>query len=358
MRLNRSPAKSEGGKKMAAFFQQLIDRVSTVPGVKGVAVASQMPFDFTEDITITMDNSALPAERRTQNVDLRTVSPNYFQVMGIPVVQGEFFTAQDAGDPTTPEGLANFSGVVVINQSLARRFWPNENPVGKRLKPGGPNNPDNPWFIVKGVVADSNQGALDAQVKPEAYFAMGQLAWRYRRMNLAIRTQGDPMNLVRPIQKEIWSLDGDQAVYQVQTMEQMVGASIGSRRFAMLLLSLFAGLALALAAVGIYGVMSYSVTQRTHEIGVRMALGAGARDVLRLLIRQGMWPALLGALIGLAGAFGLTRLMKSLLFGVSATDPLTFVAIALALAGVAALACYIPARRAMKVDPMIALRCE
>ncbi len=207
-------------------------------------------------------------------------------------------------------------------------------------------------------MADSNQGALDAQVKPEAYFAMGQLAWRYRRMNLAIRTQGDPMNLVRPIQKEIWSLDGDQAVYQVQTMEQMVGASIGARRFAMLLLSLFAGLALALAAVGIYGVMSYSVTQRTHEIGVRMALGAGARDVLRLVIRQGMRPALLGALIGLAGAFGLTRLMKSLLFGVSATDPLTFVVITLSLAGVAALACYIPARRATKVDPMIALRCE
>jgi len=358
MRLNRSPAKSEGGKKMAAFFQQLIDRVSTVPGVKGVAVASQMPFDFTEDITITPDNSALPAERRTQNVDFRTVSPNYFQVMGIPLLQGEFFTAQDAGDPTTPEGLANFSGVVVINQSLARRFWPNENPVGKRLKPGSPNNPDNPWFVVKGVVADSNQGALDAQVKPEAYFAMGQLAWRYRRMNLAIRTQGDPMNMVRPIQKEIWSLDVDQAVYQVQTMEQMVGVSIGARRFAMLLLSLFAGLALALAAVGVYGVMSYSVTHRTHEIGVRMALGAGARDVLRLVIRQGMWPASLGVLIGLAGAFGLTRLMKGLLFGVSAIDPLTFVVIALLLATVAALACYIPARRATKVDPMIALRRE
>jgi len=360
MRLNRSPAKSDGGKKMAAFFQQLIDRVSTVPGVQGVAVASQMPFDFTEDITITVENSALPSERRTQNVDFRTVSPNYFQVMGIPLSQGEFFTAQDAGDPTTPEGIANFSGVAVINQSLARRFWPDENPVGKRLKPGSPGNPNNnnPWFVVKGVVADSNQGALDAQVKPEAYFPMGQLAWRYRRMNLAIRTQGDPMNLVRAIQKEIWSLDGDQAVYQVQTMEQMIGASIGSRRFAMTLLSLFAGLALALATIGIYGVMSYSVTQRTHEIGVRMALGAGGRDVLRLVIRQGMQPALLGVLIGMAGAFGLTRLMKSLLFGVSASDPLTFVVIALLLATVAALACYIPARRATKVDPMIALRCE
>jgi predicted permease len=368
MRLNRSPAKSEGGRQMAAFFQQLIDRIATVPGVKGVAVASHMPFDFTEGIPITPDNSALPGERRTQNVDSRTVSPNYFQVMGIPLQQGEFFTALDAGNPTTTEGLANFSGVVVINQALARRFWPDENPVGKRLKAGSPNNPNNPWFVVKGIVADSNQGALDAPVSPEVYFVMSQMAWRYRRMNLAIRTQGDPNNMINRIQKEIWSLDKDQAVYQVQTMEQMVGASIGARRFAMLLLSLFAGLALALASIGIYGVMSYSVTQRTHEIGVRMALGAGGRDVLRLVIRQGMLPALLGVLIGLVGAFVLTRLMesllfgvsatKSLLFGVSATDPLTFVVIALLLASVAALACYIPARRATNVDPMIALRCE
>jgi putative ABC transport system permease protein len=368
MRLTRSPAKSEGGKKMAAFFQQLIDRITTIPGVKGVAVASHMPFDFTEGMQITPDDSAAPDERRTQNVDSRTVSPDYFQVMGIPLLQGEFFTARDTGDPTTPEGFANFSGVVVINQSLARRFWPDESPVGKRLKPGSPNNPNNPWFVVKGVVADSNQGALDAPVSPEVYFVMSQMAWRYRRMNLAIRTPGDPNALVNRIQKEIWSIDKDQAVYQVQTMEQMVGASIGARRFAMLLLGLFAGLALALATIGIYGVMSYSVTQRTHEIGVRMALGAGGRDVLRLVIRQGMRPALLGVLIGLAGAFAVTRLMGSLLFGVSATnsllfgvsstDPLTYAVIALLLVSVATLACFIPARRATKVDPMIALRCE
>ena len=367
MRLNRSPAKSEGGRKMAVFFQQLIDRVSTVPGVKGVAVASHMPFDFTEGMQITPDESAAPGERRTQNVDSRTVSPSFFQVMGIPLLQGEFFTELDAGNPTTPEGLANFSGVVIINRALARRFWPDQNPVGKRLKPGSPNNPNNPWFVVKGVVADSNQGALDSQVNPEVYFVMSQMAWRYRRMNLAIRTQGDPNLLVNSIQKEIWSQDKDQAVYQVQTMERMVGASIGARRFAMLLLSLFAGLALALASIGIYGVMSYSVTQRKHEIGVRMALGAGGRDVLRLIVRQGMWPAVLGVLIGLAGAFAMTRLMGSLLFGVnstqslfgvSATDPLTYAVIALLLASVAAVACYIPARRATKVDPMVALRCE
>ncbi|MBO0862811.1 MAG: ABC transporter permease [Chloracidobacterium sp.] len=317
-----------------------------------------MPFDFTEDITITADNSALPVERRTQNLDFRTVSPNYFQVMGIPLLQGEFFNALDAGDPTTAEGLARFSGVVVINQAMARHFWPDENPVGKRLKPGSPNNSNNLWFLVKGVVADSNQGALDRHVRPEAYFPMAQLAWRYRRMNLAIRTQGNPMNLVNSIQKEIWSVDKEQAVYQIQTLEQMVGSSVGVRRFAMSLLGLFAGIALALATVGIYGAMSYLVTQRIHEIGVRMALGAGARDVLRLVIWQGMRPALLGVLIGLAGAFGLSRLLANLLFGVSATDPLTFIVIALSLAAVAALACYIPARRATMFNPMIALRCE
>jgi putative ABC transport system permease protein len=368
MRLNRSPAKSEGGKKNAAFFQQLMDRVSTVPGVKGVAVASQMPFDFTEEITIVPDDSAQPSERRPQSLDFRTVSPNYFQVMSIPLLQGEFFTALDAGDPTSAEGLAKFSGVVVINQAMARHFWPDENPIGKRIKPGSPNNPNNPWFVVKGVVADSNQGALDRQVRPEAYFPMGQLAWRYRRMNLAIRTHGNPMNLVNSIQKEIWSVDRDQAAYQIQTLEQMIGASTGGRRFAMSLLGLFAGLALTLAAIGIYGVMSYSVTQRTHELGVRMALGASSRDVKRLVIWQGMRTALLGVLIGLAGAFALTRYMesllfgvsatRSLLFGVSATDPLTFVVIASLLAAIAVIACYIPARRATKVDPMIALRHE
>jgi len=368
MRLNRSPAKSEGGKQNAAFFQQVIDRVSTVPGVKGVAAASHMPFDFTEGGTITAENNALPGERRTQSVDTRTVSPDYFRVLGIPLLQGEFFTARDAGDPTTAEGLSAFSGVVIINQSLARRFWPDETAVGKRLKPGSAESNNSPWFVIKGVVADSNQGALDESVKPEVYFAMGQLAWRYRRLNLAIRTSGNPKLLISSIQKEIWSVDKDQAVYQVQTMEAMIGASIGTRRFAMLLLMLFAGLALVLATVGIYGVMSYLVTQRTHEIGVRMALGAGTRDVLKLVIMQGMWPALLGVIIGLGGAFALTRFMekllfgvsatKSLLYGVSATDPLTFAAIALLLMLVALLACYVPARRATKVDPMVALRYE
>jgi putative ABC transport system permease protein len=353
MRLNRSPAKSEGGKLNAAFFQKLTEGISTVPGVKEVAVASHMPFDYTEDGLITVENATLSGELRTQNVDNRTVSPNYFRVMGVPLSQGAFFSDRDAGDPTTAQGLATFSGVVIINQSLARRFWPGENPVGKRLKPGRAENNNNPWFVVKGVVADSSQGALDAQIKPEVYFAMGQLAWRYRRMNLAIRTQGDPSLLVNAIQKEIWKVDKDQAVYQAQPMRQMVDASIGTRRFAMLLLILFAGIALTLAATGIYSVISYSVTQRTHEIGIRMALGADGPDVMRMIFRQGLWPALVGVGIGLLVAAVSTRVMKGLLFGVSATDPITFIAISLLLIFVAFLACLIPARRATKVDPIM-----
>jgi putative ABC transport system permease protein len=356
MRLNRSPAKSNGGKLMGPFFQQLAERLAAVPGVTGVAVASHMPFDFSDGETITVEGGALPPEQRTQNVDTRTVSANYFGVLGISFLQGESFDARDVGDPTTPTGLATFAGAAVVNRTFAQRFWPNENAVGKRFKPG--RNPNNPWFSIKGVVADSNQGNFDAPVKPEAYYAIGQMAWRLRRMNFAIRTQGDALALVPQLQKEIWAVDKDQATYQVQTMEQMIGVVTSTRRFALVLLLLFAGLAAGLAALGIYGVLACLVAQRTHEIGIRLALGAGARDVLRLVIGQGLRPALLGVALGLAGALGLTRLMKSLLYEVSATDPLTFVVIALLLVLVALLACWIPARRATKVDPMIALRCE
>jgi putative ABC transport system permease protein len=342
LRLTRSPAKSDGGKRLGAFFQQLADRVATAPGVKGVAVASHMPFDFTEDGAIKIENSALPIEQRTQTVDTRTVSANYFSVLGIPLLQGESFSAGDAD-------------VAVINQTLAQRCWPQEDALGKRFKLG---SADSSWFVVKGVVADSNQGSFDASIKPEAYFALGQMAGRYRRMNLAIRTQGDPLALAPQIQKEIWAVDREQAVYQVQTMEQMIGKVLGTRRFALVLLLLFSGVAVTLAALGIYGVIAYAVAQRTHEIGIRLALGARAIEVLRLVIGQGLRPVLLGTALGLLGAFALTRVMESLLYGVSATDPLTFAAIVAFLFSVALLACWLPARRATKVNPLIALRCE
>ncbi len=344
MRLNLSPARSQGGRQNAAFFEQLIERIKTVPGAEAVAVASHMPFDFTEDWTVTIEGSTT----QTQNVDTRTISADFFRVMGIPLQQGEAFSAQDRLDAP---------GVAIINQTMARRFWPAGDALGKRLKLGRAEGND-PWITVKGVVADSAQGSLDAAIRPEAYFPLAQMAYRYRRMNLAISTNGNPVSLVGSVQQAIWSLSSDQPVYQVRPLNQLINRSTGTRRFAMLMLGLFGALALVLSAVGIYGVMSYAVSQRTHEIGLRMALGAQTRDVFKLIVGQGIKLALIGVAAGLGAAFGLTWLMKSLLYGVSATDPLTFCLIALLLVGVALLACWLPARRAAQVDPMVALKNE
>jgi putative ABC transport system permease protein len=240
---------------------------------------------------------------------------------------------------------------------MARRFWPSEDAVGKRIKLGAADS-KSPWFTVKGVVKDSAQGALDEMVKPEAYFALGQMGGRYRRMNLAVRTSVDPKSLVAAIERGIREVDNGQPVYQIQTIKELVDDSVGTRRFALIILMLFAGLALTLAATGIYGVISYSVAQRTHEMGIRVALGAQAADVLKLVVGQYMRLTFTGVVIGLLAAFALTRLMSSLLFGVTPTDALTFVSVASGLLLVALLACYLPARRATKVDPLVALRYE
>jgi putative ABC transport system permease protein len=348
MRLNRSPAKTKDAKEFAGFFQQVIDRVKTVPGVEEVGVASHMPFVFTEDWTVTIDSNAVPQENRTQNIDTRTVSTDYFSVMGIRQVSGESFSLQDGPDSVP---------VIVVNQTMARRFWPSEDAVGKRIKLGAADS-KSPWFMVKGVVKDSAQSALDENVKPEAYFALGQMAGRYRRMNLAVRTSVDPKSLVAAIERGIREVDSGQPVYQVQTMRELVDDSMGTRRFALFILILFAAVALTLAATGIYGVISYSVAQRTHEMGIRVALGAQAADVLKLVVSQYMLLAFTGVAIGLVAAFALTRLMSSLLFGVTPTDALTFISVAGGLLIVALVACGLPARRATKVDPLVALRYE
>ena len=348
MRMNRSPAKSKDGSQNALFFQQVIDRVKTVPGVESVAVASHMPFVFTEDWTVTIDSTAVAPDMRTQNVDTRTVSADFFSVMKIPMVAGEPFSQQD-GSEAPP--------VIIVNRTLAQRYFPNENAIGKRLKIGPPDS-KSPWFAIKGVVQDSAQQSLDSSVRPEAYFVLGQMAGRYRRMNLAVRSTVDPKGLVGTIQQAIREVDPNQPVYQIQTMNELVNESIGTRRFALFLLLMFASLALVLAATGIYGVISYSVAQRTQEIGIRVALGARASDVLRMVVGQCMRLAIAGVAIGLLAAFGLTRLMSSLLFGVTPTDGITFAAVSLSLLLVALLACFIPARRATKIDPLVALRYE
>src|SRR6185295_13982643 len=216
MRLNRSPAKSKDGAQNAIFFQQVIDKVKTLPGVEVVGVASHMPFVFTEDWTVTIDNQAGNQATQTQNVDTRTVSSDYFSALGIPLRAGEAFSQQDG---------PNASPVVVLNQTMAHHFWPNENPLGKRLKLGSEDS-KSPWFTVKGVVADSAQGSLEANIHPEVYFALGQMAWRYRRMNIAVRTSVDPKNLAASIQRAIREVDANQPAYQIQTLAELTKDSI------------------------------------------------------------------------------------------------------------------------------------
>ena len=306
-----------------------------------------MPFVFTEEWPITVESAANTAVQ-TQAIDTRTVSADYFSMLQIPLVGGQAFSVADG--PQAPP-------VVMVNQAMANRYWSNQDPLGKRIKIGNADS-KSPWFTVKGVVKDSAQSALDEGIQPEIYFALGQMAGRYRRMNVAVRTSVDPKSTLAAIQSAIREIDKDQPVYQVQTIDELIRDSVATRRFALTILTLFAVLALVLAVSGIYGVISYSVTQRTQEIGIRMALGARATDVLRLVLREFMRLTLVGVALGLVGAYLLTRLMTSLLFGVTPTDVTTFVLVSITLSLVALVACLIPARRAARVDPLVALRYE
>jgi len=347
MRINRSPAKSKDGAQNAIFFQTVIDRIKTVPGVQAVGVASHTPFVFTEDWPLTIESVA-NAGAQTQSIDTRTVSSDYFTTLQIPLLGGQTFAVED-GPQAQP--------VVIVNETMANRYWPNQYALGKRIKIGNLDS-KSPWFSVKGVVKDSAQASLDREIRPEVYFALGQMAGRYRRMNLEVRTSVDPKSTVAAIQAAIREVDKDQPVYQIQTIDELIRDSIGTRRFALAILIMFAVLALVLAVSGIYGVISYSVTQRTQEIGIRMALGARAADVLRLVLGQFMRLTLVGVGLGLIAAYALTRLMASLLFGVTPTDVTTFILVSIGLSLVALVACLIPARRATRVDPLVALRYE
>ena len=278
----------------------------------------------------------------------RAIGPGYFNTMGIPLVRGREFNDGDTLDTTRG---------VVIGEKTAKHYWPNQDPIGKRLKPGGTNDNETPWRTVIGVVKDVRQNDFIAEPKMQMYFSYKQVGQLVANA-LIVRTSVDPLSLASPVRNAIWSVDKDQPVANIDSMENIVAGAVARQRFSMLLLAIFAGLALVLAAVGIYGVMSYTVAQQTREIGIRIALGAKRRDVLRMTVKQALKLVGLGLLIGLPSAFILTRVMSSLLFGVSATDPITFVSISLVLTGVAMLASYIPALRATRVDPMVALRTQ
>jgi predicted permease len=347
MRVNIPPARAGGGDRNMVTLQQLSERISTVPGVQSAGLATTMPFVESMSAPITVEGIGAQGAQ-TENVDYRTISTNYLQLMGIPLIEGEGFTAQDKqGAPY----------VVIVNRTMARRFWPNQSAVGKRLKGGGANS-TGPWRTVKGVVADSGQRSLSVSINPEVYLPHLQDPTCCRRMNLVMRTNVEPASLIGSIRREIQSVNKDQPVYQVMSMEEAIAKSISTQRFVMTLMLIFAALALVLASVGVYGVISYSVAQCTHEFAIRIALGARPRDVLKLVVAHGMVPVSIGVSIGLAAAFALTRLAENLLFGVSATDPLTFILGALLLTLVALLACLVPARKATKVDPLVAIRCE
>ena len=338
------------GQQVANFFEQLQQNVRRLPGVKSVAVSNGIPFGSTNFPPFLIEGRP---ETENKPSGLRYhVSPAYFQTMGIELIKGRLFTAEDT--PATPS-------VAIIDEVLARRFFPNENPLGQRLKASA----DAPGIEIVGIVRHAEPNSLDAQGPPPAqfYFSFNQipaeqLPGYVRRINLLTRTEVEPSSLASAVRGQVAALNKDQAVFNVRTMEQTVAQSVAARRFSMLLLTVFGILALALASLGIYGLMSYTVAQRTREIGVRMALGAQMSDVLKLMVGQGMKLALVGVVLGVVASVGLTQLMKTLLFGVSATDPLTFVVIASLLAVVALLACWLPARRATKVDPMEALRYE
>jgi putative ABC transport system permease protein len=346
MRFNLPPGKYRTGAERATFFQQLIEQVRTVPGIESAAVASHPVFGFSEQWNFALEGQTAPEQRLS--ADSRTVSPDYHQLMGIPLVKGRFFTEQDReGQPS----------VAVINETMARRFWSDRDPIGQRfllyIGSAGPF----PQTVV-GVVRDSLQVSFDQPVAPEMNFPMAQAAGVYRRMNLIVRTKVEPTSLVEAIRRQVWQLDKQLPMYGISTMREALDTSVGSRRFALWLLALFAGVALILALAGIYSITAYAVEQSTHEIGIRLALGAQAHDVLKLIVGKGLKLACVGVGVGLLAATGLTQFVSSLLYGVSATDPVTFAGIALVVAGVALLACYIPARRATRVDPMVALRYE
>ncbi len=345
MSLALPDAKYAEEERQAAFFQQLTEKASRLPGVETIGLVDPLPLsgdNQTTTFTIEGRPQLAPSDQLVSNV--RAISPDYFRAMGIQLIKGRAFTEQDkSGTPL----------VMVINETLARRFFPGEEALGKRALV----YPFEKSCEIVGIVNDVKHRSLDVESGPEFYISYLQAPRPF--MSLVARTSlSDPTKLAPSIQSTVQQIDRDQPVADVKTMTQVLGQSTASRRFNMLLLGVFALIALVLASVGIFGVMSYTVTQRTHEIGIRMALGARAGDVFRLVVGQGMILVLIGVALGLAGAFALTRVMASLLYGVSATDPLTFIIVALVLAGIAFLACLIPARRATRVDPMVALRYE
>ena len=353
MELSHSVGKDEG-RKAANFFHAVEERVRALPGVEAVAVSNGVPFLGASETSFQIEGRP-PAEpgKRPATVAYYPTR-DFLKAMGIRLLRGRFFDEHDT---------QNSPLVAVIDEEFAREYFPGEDPIGHYFE--GDKEHDIPHAEIVGIVAHVKNYGLDTPgpVQAEFYYSRDQVPDRFQplladRVSLVVRTSSDPAAMAPAVRRAVQEVDPNQPVFNVNTMEQVLSDSVASQRLSMMLLSIFAAVALTLAAVGIYGVMSYAVAQRTHEFGIRMALGAEGRDVLRMVVRQGLVLTLAGVGAGLLGALALTRVLATLLYGVSATDPLTFAGVPLLLTCVALVACYVPARRATKVDPMVALRYE
>jgi putative ABC transport system permease protein len=330
-----------------SFFKQVTERIAAVPGVKAAGTTSVLPLsDNFDGRGLLVEDYPKPRGEEI-SVDLYITTPGYLKAMEIPLLTGRTITEQD---------LTDSPNAVLINKTMAAQLWPNQSPIGKRVRFPSDEKKADPWRTIVGIVNDVSQYAVDKKAPMQMYVPLAQFPTSFN--SIVVKTEGDPMSMIGAVRREILAVDKDQAVFNLTTLDQLHGESILLRRFFMVLLLVFAVVALVLAAVGIYGVMSYVASQRTHEIGIRMALGAQAKDVLKLIIGNGMFLALIGVAMGIAGALALTRLLAGLLFGVAATDSLTFISVSVGLVAIALLACYIPARRATKVNPLVALHYE
>jgi putative ABC transport system permease protein len=336
-------------KARVHFYTQVIEKLQSLPGVTSVGMVMNLPLSGASmNRGFVVEGRPEPKADENVSMDYQVVSHDYFSTLEVPVIRGRGFTSDDT--ETSPK-------VIVINESMAKRYWPNEDPVGKRMA-FGDSSKDTNWRTIVGVVGNMRHAALSEDPVPTGFIDYRQDVESWPRMAFVIKTKTDAASLTSTVRGSLVSIDPQQPVYAVETMEKLLGSSVAPRRFVMSLIASLAFVALALSIVGIYSVISTSVSERTREIGIRMALGAKRSDVLQMVLGQGMKVALCGVVVGVVVAIVLTRFVTTLLFQVSATDPTTFAAVGLLLSVVALAACYLPARRATKVDPLVALKDE
>jgi len=349
MRVSLPEQKYAKPEQTRAFYRALLERVRQLPGVDSAGAATGLPLSGVGwSGTVTIDTQEVPEKDRSPEADQRPVTAGYFETMGIQLVRGRYFDQRDT-ETSAP--------VAIIDETMAKTYWPHQEAVGKRIMTGGRRaNPS--WRSIVGVVRHVRYRTLESPSRVELYWPYPQTDFPLGSMMLAIHTGGDPQALANAVQKHVAALDPDQPVYRIRTMHELMTESVTRRRLSMVLLAIFAGVALLLAAVGIYGVMSYTVAQRAHEMGIRMALGARGPAIVWLVLGKSLWLTAAGLAIGLAGSLLLTRLLSTMLFDVKATDPYTFLLVAFFLAVVAQIASFLPAWRATTIDPVSAFRQE